>query len=304
MLEKPSEDLLFRPVELGGLGLHNVRCKALAGRLTSFLQTAANSSFQSSALHSALYQYYCCGNGSEGVPVQPPYYSASFFKIIQNLKENTNSDPVRMSLKDWYDYLLKEDVTHQHLMGDPALPLELRRSRVEEQEPDHDWQHSYAIARKEGLDPDSKSFNFKLLNGLLPYRDRVARWLPNSSPACPHCPAPQPTESAEHFYFHCEHNREAGEAVLALVRPVDHSMNIKKALKLDVNCDAMYETMATLILTTGLQLIYNNRKDNKRTSVREVKAELESLSNLLGRARARRLREAASMVRNQIRNFM
>ena len=110
--------------------------------------------------------------------------------------------------------------------------------------------------------------------------------------------------SAEHFYFHCEHNREAAEAVLALVRPVDHSMNIKKALKLEVNCDAMYETMATLILTAGLQLIYNNRRENKRTSVREVKAELESLSGLLGRARARRLREAASMVRNQIRNFM
>ena len=83
--EKPSEGLLFRPVELGGLGLHIVRCKALASHLTSFLQTAANSSFQTSAFHSALYQYYCCDNDCEGVPVRPPYYSASFFKIIKDL---------------------------------------------------------------------------------------------------------------------------------------------------------------------------------------------------------------------------
>ena len=160
-----------------------------------------------------------------------------------------------MSMKDWYDYLLKEDVTHQHLMGNFALPLELRRSRVEEQEPNHDWQHSYGMARRRGLDPEAKSINFKLLNSLLPYREQVARLLPNYSLACPHCPAPQPAESAEHFYIHCEHNIEAGEAVLALLQPVDHNMNFQKALKLDVNCNAIYETMAILILTTGLQLI-------------------------------------------------
>ena len=79
MFYKPSEEMLFRPVQFGGLGLHNIRCKALASRITSFLQTAINSKFQSSAYHSALYQYYCCKNEDEGVPPQPPYYPQSFF---------------------------------------------------------------------------------------------------------------------------------------------------------------------------------------------------------------------------------
>ena len=55
MFEKPAETLLFRPVSLGGLGLSHIGCKALANRLASFLQTAANNSFQSSTFHRALY---------------------------------------------------------------------------------------------------------------------------------------------------------------------------------------------------------------------------------------------------------
>ena len=61
---------------------------------------------------------------------------------------------------------------------------------------------------------------------------------------------------------------------------------------------------AIMILATGLEVIYKKRKESKRTSVAEVRAELESLCGLLHRARARRLREAAAMVRNQITNFL
>ena len=201
-------------------------------------------------------------------------------------------------MKEWYQYLLQNLVTHQHALGDPALPLELRLSRREEQEPGLDWQKSYDLARRKGLDPCKKSFAFKLLNGLLPYRERLAKLQPNTSPACPHCPAPQPAESADHYFFHCSYNREAGEAVLALLRPVDQTMDVRKALRLDLMCDGPHKTAAVLILISGLQLIYNNRKENKRTSVQELTAELESLCGLLGRARARRLKEAGAMVKN------
>ena len=52
MLEKPSELLLYRPVEEGGLGLHHVKSKALASLISTFLQTAANPRFQQSLYHS------------------------------------------------------------------------------------------------------------------------------------------------------------------------------------------------------------------------------------------------------------
>ena len=47
MLEKPSELVLYRKVEDGGLGLHNVKCKAMASLISTFLQTAA------------LFRFYC-----------------------------------------------------------------------------------------------------------------------------------------------------------------------------------------------------------------------------------------------------
>ena len=89
-----------------------------------------------------------------------------------------------------------------------------------------------------------------------------------------------------------------------LALPLDQTLDTKNAPKLDVTCNTMYETMAVLILTTSLLLIYNHRKENKGKSVREVRAELESLCGLLGRARAIQLRETAAMVRNQNSNFM
>ena len=91
---------------------------------------------------------------------------------------------------------------------------------------------------------------------------------------------------------------------MTLIRPFDPTINIHKALKCEVKCDAIHETAAVLILATGLELIAKKRKDAKKTSVAEVRAELESLCGLLHRARARRLREAAAMVRNQITNFL
>ena len=61
----------------------------------------------------------------------------------------------------------------------------------------------------------------------------------------------------------------------------------------------IYETAAVLvlILSTGLKVIYNHRKENKRTSAREVREELEELEALCGLLRLtrdRKLREAGS----------
>ena len=305
MFEKPSETLLFRPASLGGLGLNHIGCKALASRLTSFLQTAANSCFQTSTFHSALYRYYCCNDDSLGIPALPPYYPDSFFKLIRDVKENTPLNPVRMSVKEWYRYLLEERVTHIHSVpGDLSTPLVLVTTRAEENSPQHDWPAIYQLTKKKGLDPEKKSFLCKLVNGLLGYKERMAQLLPQASPVCQLCPAPQPVETATHYFFDCQHNKEAGKAIISLIKPLDQTFTTEKALKCMIECDALYETPAVLILATGLELIHKRRKDAKRTSVAMVRAELESLCGLLHRARARRLREAADMVRNQITNFM
>ena len=47
-LEKPQEMILHRPIYMGGIGLHNVKYKALASMIKTFLETAAHPSFHHS----------------------------------------------------------------------------------------------------------------------------------------------------------------------------------------------------------------------------------------------------------------
>ena len=176
--------------------------------------------------------------------------------------------------------------------------------RAEESGPQHDWPAIYQLIRKKGLNMEKKTFLFKLVNSLLGFKERLAQLLPQASPACQLCPAPQPVETGFHYFFDCPSNREAGRAIISLLRPFDQSLNIEKALKCEISCEALYETPAILILATGLEIIYKRRKESKKTSVVKVRAELGSLCGLLHRARARKLREAAVMVRNQITNFL
>ena len=46
--------------------------------------------------------------------------------------------------------------------------------KVEEREPDSNWQSSYYLARLKGLSPLIKSFNFKMIHQILPCKERVS----------------------------------------------------------------------------------------------------------------------------------
>ena len=72
MLEKPSELLLYRPVEEGGLGLHHVQSKAMASLISTFLQTAANPGFQQSLYHSLVYRRNCLQDDTAADLSLPP----------------------------------------------------------------------------------------------------------------------------------------------------------------------------------------------------------------------------------------
>ena len=73
MLVKPSELVLYRKSDQGDLGLHNIKIKALASLLTTFLQTAANKHFQQYLYHNTLYRVYCLGEDTLPRIPLPPY---------------------------------------------------------------------------------------------------------------------------------------------------------------------------------------------------------------------------------------
>ena len=58
LLEKPSEAIMCRPINFGGLGVINVKFKAQAMLIRTFMETAANPQFRNNLLHSVLFRYH------------------------------------------------------------------------------------------------------------------------------------------------------------------------------------------------------------------------------------------------------
>jgi hypothetical protein len=113
MFEKPSEMILHRPLNYGGLGLHSPKYKALAGFISTFLQTAANASFRQNLLHNQLYRKHILNEDDvPGAPNQlPPYFSKDFFKLIRDLKSRHALDITTMTERDWTILLTEEFIT-------------------------------------------------------------------------------------------------------------------------------------------------------------------------------------------------
>ena len=59
-----------------------------------------------------------------------------------------------MSSKEWYRFLLEENITMQEIDEDGRIELVL--CRVEENAPEVLWSESYRLLRLKGLSPDQK----------------------------------------------------------------------------------------------------------------------------------------------------
>ena len=210
-LEKPEEMILFRPIKFGGLGVHNVKYKALASQIRTFMETAVHPSFRHSLFHTLLYRSYVVQDDSiSQPPPMPPYYSAFFFSSIKWVKENTPLNVSTMTTAQWYQVLLEKEVTMD-------MDNKYIMSRAELASPGTDWETCWRRARLKGLGSEATSFLWKLLHRLLPTEQRLGRILPNSSALCKYCPNP-PTADLEHTFFGCVKTRDVGRKLFDAIR--------------------------------------------------------------------------------------
>ena len=223
-----------------------------------------------------------------------------FFNIIRDVIKNSPLNPIHMSVKQWYRHLLEANVTMEKVDDEGRMKAKL--CKVEEGEPNSDWQLSYHLGRMKGLSPKIKSFNFKMIHQLLPCKERIGQLLPASSPACILCRTQEP-ESILHAIFNCELNRDASLYLLNLTKVYDKSITKEKIIKLQLVTDVLYELPTTLVLCTGLELIWRNRHDRRSTRLYDIRAELECLVATLRQSRVRKLREAGNIVKNTLENF-
>ena len=71
LLLKPEELIMYRPASYGGLGILNVKYKAMASLIKTFLETAAHEKFWPSLYHTTLFRYHVIGDLSltnPGIP--------------------------------------------------------------------------------------------------------------------------------------------------------------------------------------------------------------------------------------------
>ena len=100
MLLKPQELMLYRQTELGGLGLYNVKIRAIAMLIHTFLAQAISPLFTTNFYLNSLYRWHVLEEIPD--PGRPPYYSEAFFSTIKDVKKNTPLNVTWITLKQWY----------------------------------------------------------------------------------------------------------------------------------------------------------------------------------------------------------
>ena len=299
LFQKPSEVLLYRRVEEGGLGLHHVQSKGQAHLISTFIQTAASKRFRNSLFHSWLYRFHVEGDTSLPDPGYPPYYDQRFFDVIRFVKDKTPLNPVYMSVKEWYLLLLEKNVTRREV--DQEGRTELIPCRVEEKYPEVFWSESYRISKLSGLSPDSKSFLFKLIHELLPSKERINHLTPASSALC-WCNTGA-VETYQHLFYECIKNNESGLALLRCVQSYNSNLTQVKSLRLELTADDPFLLASISLLSSGLELIWQNRKVKKSTALFSMRAELETAISIKRRSSLRKIRESSGIMENMVENF-
>ena len=132
--------MLHRKAEAGGLSLVNVKMKALAGLIRSFLETACISKYRQSLYHQLLLRYHVYEDRSIENPGYPPFYNREFFQVIHEVYHQSPLNIANMSEKQWYRYLLEERVTM--MIGEQEESRKLIPCRVENIFPQINWECS------------------------------------------------------------------------------------------------------------------------------------------------------------------
>ena len=176
-------------------------------------------------------------------PGRPPHYSVEFFAIIKDVHNNTPLNVAWITVKQWYQILLERGITHTS--DDPNSPPTLINSHQEELNSDIDFSHSYRLARLFGLSPDQKSFMFKMLQNLLPTRERQHRCGRSPSPACDFCGDPE--DKILHL-FYCPQSIQVTTLLLECLS--DHVENItpRHIVNLDIRAPPSWELSAAWLV--------------------------------------------------------
>ena len=299
MFEKPAELILHRPHHHGGLGLHSPKFKALAGFITTFLQTAVNPSYISSLLHNQLYRKYVLEEDDvAGAPTQPPpYFTQELFDLIKKVKRETTINIISMTERDWTRVLTEDHITMK--LNPVTNSKEFIPCKSELASPGTDWQISWTLSRQQGIHPELTSFLWKMLHNLLGTQERLHRLGSSPSPTC--IPCKQVNGTLRHELLECTKNNGIGEALLSCLQTYMPNLTPSSLLRLEFpNMNENMQLSSTIITAVTLSVIWKERQANSKVRTYQVRSEIEQTINLLRTTRLSNISVALETQYNQM----
>ena len=282
MFEKPSESVMVRPTDYGGLGVLSPKYKALASLIRSFLETAANPKFRRNQYHALLFRYHVMEEKSLPDPGYPPYYSSEFFSTIKKVKDETPLNITTMSCSQWYRVLLEDNVTMSTLTDSTRV---YNPCKAELANPTADWQLTWHLVRLKGLGPKHSSFLWKLVHLLLPIRERLHRLSPTTTPACTLCNQNR-TEDLLHTFDECSFNQGAGLNLVKVINQHLPATTMGQILQLDfTGLEEDLKFPLVWFTAAFLLAVWERRSASTRIRLYEIRAEIEGKISLLRETR-------------------
>ena len=279
-LEKPDSMILHRPINYGGLGLHEVGVRSKACLTKTFIELAVNPNFINSLWHSLLFRAFVLNE--ESLPVKmPPYFSKSFFANIRWVMDNTSYDVYTMSTAQWYRIILERDVIIENYVQNREI---YKMCKAETTCSEAKWEQVWRRARLKGLGGEVTSLLWKILHLILPTENRVARIIKNSSDKCRLSPNRQ-TGSLKHTFFDCSAVEEVGVWIKKLVQSVDPTTSPEKILTLSFECETSEEMPLTWLIGHTFLHLWKMRNSGKGSCLIVTRSYLESQINLIRRSR-------------------
>ena len=293
--EKPEDIITYRPASEGGLGLDNVKYKALSRLITSFLETSINPKFKHSLYHEAIYKYYVLEDRSIPDPGLPPYYTPSIFQVIKDLKMQGTLNISKMSSKDWYRHLIEEHVTMETNQEGRKSYI---KCRVELQHHQNNWEMSWRLARLKGLESDQISFLWRLLHNLLPTQSRISRILNQPDSSCKVCQ--HPNDDLLHL-FDCRSSSQVCQALLRSVRTRQPNISPQQIILLALELEPTMELPVVWLISSILLSVWNQKIVKKHSNMLEVRSTLEARVNML--RRGKKYKNEVIQINNLVENF-
>ena len=244
--------------------------------IQTFLTQAISPRFSNNQYYRYLFKWHVLEERDFPNPGRPPYYSTSFFDIIRDVKNNTPLNLAWVTVKQWYQLLLERGVTHTS--EDLDAPPVLIPTRLEESHPNLDFTESYRLSRIFGLTPDQKSFNFKMIQSLLPTRDRLARIGKIGSSNCLYCP--ELPDSTTHLLA-CTLSSEVSTPLVNCLSSYSPNITHEDIVLLNIQTTESLELPLAWLVSTCVSFIWEQRVQGKQARLETCRAELLAKMMLL-----------------------